>query len=82
MVFETGIPIPKKAARTNYKGRPSLAGVEGMEVGQSVLHPFLEWGDHTQYGRITASAVYYGRKHGTEYEVRKMDDGIRVWRVK
>lgn len=80
MGFDKGIPIPRRPDRFK-RGGPTLAGVEGMEVGDSLFHPKIEY-DHTQPGRISASATYYGRKHGTEYEVQQVEGGVRVWRVK
>jgi len=82
-MFDKNIPIPRGNPK-RVRGGKTLAGVEGMEVGDSLLHPLDEYGDHTQVGRLAASASYYGRKNETAYEIRKMTDnsGIRIWRVK
>lgn len=80
MKIEKNVPMPFADPRLSRKRDKSLAQVEGMEVGDSVLHPYDEY-DYTLHARLKASAVYYGRKNGTKYETRNMDNGIRIWRV-
>lgn len=52
-----------------------------LEVGQSF---FIEGiaGDHAAILRVRGAANVQGRRTGKKYSVRKMDGGVRVWRVK
>lgn len=70
-VIEKNIPIP--AAYDRVHKWPFA----NMEVGDSFLVDFSE---ATRRKLCTASS-YYGKRRGKKFSIRKLDNGIRVWRV-
>lgn len=67
ITIEHGIPIPQK---TKYP-------LEQLAIGDSFLCPKT-----TKSKNITSLCVAYSKKTGFKYTVRKVEDGLRVWRIK
>jgi hypothetical protein len=71
--IEKGIPIPKKIV-----GMVSRSPISKMEVGDSVLFS----GKYKEiFSRIRSSVSYYGARHKMKFSQRKVEGGIRVWRI-
>jgi hypothetical protein len=76
--IEHGIPVP-----------PSLSGIgekmpfDKMKVGDSFFVPaHVSNGDARPIRKRLASVVaYYSKKLGKRFALRKVDDGVRIWRV-
>lgn len=68
VVIEDGVPLPGR--RTERKDYPHGR----MEVGQS----FLSQRDYASEGAL---AYRMGKLHGMKFSVRKVEDGVRVWRT-
>ena len=82
MKIEKNVPMPPAPREQPWrKGGLSFAKVEGLEVGDSILHRYDDL-DHTLHARLKASSIRYGKRVGQEFETRNMPDGIRIWRVK
>lgn len=80
-LIEKGLPIPEMLK----KGRP-LAGCNGlypfaqMEVGDSFLVPFSP--SRTSNPDVYSPLSHYMRRHpGKNFTCRKVDGGLRVWRI-
>lgn len=67
MLIEKGIPLPQKGKNGSM--------FYGMEVGDSL---FFAEGFQP---KISAACASYGRAHGQKYTTRKVDGGVRAWRV-
>jgi len=65
------MPEPKR-------GRPSVYGFESMESGDSKLDKGAK---STAKSTMYAAAQSYGATHGMKFEGRKVENGVRVWRV-
>ncbi|MBB4039134.1 hypothetical protein GGR34_000769 [Microvirga flocculans] len=66
--IEKGIPIPNAHRERRYPWGD-------MEVGDSIFIP------NTTSERIAPTAHDYGRRHKRKFSVRKVEGGVRVWRV-
>lgn len=66
--IEKGVPAPRYRGRYKYPW-------EVLEVGDSFLV------GEGLYGTVMAGAQYQGKKLGKRFVVRKVEDGVRVWRV-
>lgn len=67
--IETGIEIPDEGARFPFKN---------LEVGQTFLVPGA---DKALSASVRSSACAFARRHKVRFTVRKVDEGVRVWRV-
>lgn len=63
--IEKGVPIPTPV------GKKKRYHFESMEIGDSV---FLA-------GKTQATTSHAAKKTGFKFTVRRMDGGIRVWRI-
>jgi hypothetical protein len=70
---ETGVEMPEGSRRG---GRPMKYGFHRLEVGQSIFVP----GQSTSDGAY-ASAKQYARANGVRFSGRKVEGGVRIWRV-
>lgn len=87
-MFDKDIPIPDcdpTAKRgmgvriENGRGRPSIYCFERMEIGDSYLFDGVT-GNIRDSGPVRA--MYRAqKKHGINLVVRRVDDGIRIWRI-
>lgn len=66
--IEKNIPVPDWRVRARYP-------FKDMQVGDSFLIP---QGDRK---KVYPAASAAGARHGKKFAVRKVDDGVRVWRV-
>jgi hypothetical protein len=71
--IETGIPVPKKPGRETSQ---IAAAVQALQVGQSRLFRNVE--AKRLYGH---AKVARNKGIGTEYAIRTVADGVRVWRL-
>ena len=79
--IEKNIPVPEKN-RIGRKRKPHKYPYANMEVGDSFLVPFEEGKDHTKlYVSMWGGANHFGKNFGGKFLVRKVEDGIRVWRM-
>lgn len=69
--IEKGVPVPPSRG-----GRRTVYPWRDMEVGDSALIP---GGDQA---RIGASVRTFGLSAGRKFVTRKVEGGVRVWRVK
>ena len=68
--IEKGVPVAKKAA-----GKPRTNPLWALEVGDSVVIPVkAQENVASRAGRIT-------RESGRRFVTRKVEGGVRVWRV-
>lgn len=70
MQIEKGIPIPTKQYTRN-----CWTFLNDMEVGDSVLL------DLKSYGSARQSVHIYARVNQKEFIVRKLPEGVRIWRT-
>lgn len=66
--IEKGIQIPSL-------GRPVIYPFHEMEINDSFFAPMRS------YGSVKTSASNYARKHAVKFSLRKVDGGVRVWRI-
>lgn len=71
--IESGVPLP--ASYIN--GRPASYPFRKMEVGQSIFIPEEKVSPHHAAKRAYAA----GRRTGYKFTCRKVDGGVRVWRI-
>lgn len=69
--IERGVPVPTS-------GRYSKYPFAGMQVGDSF---FVPEGTSKKMSSIHSLCNQYGKKHGGVYKARRVDGGMRVWRV-
>jgi hypothetical protein len=67
--IEKGIPIPQSGSRTHARKYP----FDEMEIGDSVL---------VEDDRVYSAVSVYSKRNGKKYATRKVEGGIRVWRIK
>jgi hypothetical protein len=72
MKVENGIPLPPAWGRGK---SVSWSFVAKMKVGQSFL------ADDRSQTRVAAKLQYWAEKLGWKFTTRKVDEGVRVWRV-
>lgn len=73
---ESGIPMPSRKAHN------AKFPFKEMQVGDSFLVPFDGEDEGTVRSRIASNCTHQKRRIGRQYATRKVDGGIRVWRVK
>lgn len=71
--IESDIPVP--ASYTN--GRPASYPFRKMEVGQSIFIP----SDEVLPQQAAKRAYTAGRRAGFRFTCRKVEGGVRIWRV-
>ena len=78
--LQSGIPIPP---RSNIKERKRKYPFKDMQVGMSFLVPKKDApnGIDKLMTRMGAAAHSAGKVFGFKFALRKMPDGVRVWRV-
>ena len=69
--IERGVPAP-------VSGRYSKYPFAGMQVGDSF---FVPDGTSKKRSSIHSMCHQYGKKHGMKFQARRVDGGMRVWRV-
>jgi len=69
--IENNIPQPEP-----HLGTKAKYPFTTMEVGQSV---FIDGGKHDSNPAIAAKM--YAKRSGKKFTIRKIDNGVRVWRV-
>lgn len=76
--IESDIPIP--SPRIRYSSKYPW---DGMKVGDSFFVPAPDDGATISVirQRLTNGAWYQARRHGTTHRIRRVPDGVRVWRV-
>lgn len=72
--FDKDIPVPPQ--------RYGKYDLHLMEVGHSKLWPFEAGIEQRQLvDRISAAHRAYSAKHKTKFTIRKLHDGVRIWRL-
>jgi hypothetical protein len=79
--IEKGVPIPAPTLNGKRGPTPKGAMVASLEVGDSFLFPIEGGPTRTDASRMHALTQSYSRKFGYTYVVRKLEDGMRVWRT-
>ncbi len=75
-MIETGVPMPESIRA---KGRPRTSPLWEMAVGDSMFFPEVK---NVASCREYAYAQLLAHKHGDrKFAGRKMDGGVRVWRI-
>lgn len=77
--IETGIPIPGPRGSNIISRYPFDALTE---CGMSFFVPDENNEGRPLQTRLTAAATNAGRRLGRKYSTRRMDGGVRVWRIK
>lgn len=73
IAIEKNIPAP-----TSHPGRPAKYPWHDMEVGDSF---FLPNAGRTEQQRLSTRATAFARRRGFKFATRRMDGGVRVWRL-
>jgi len=68
--IESGIPLPA------VRGSGFTEALSAMEIGQSVL-----MSDVTSSSLASVRYAYVSKKLGRKFSARKVEGGIRVWRI-
>lgn len=77
MKIEKGVDVPKSSGR----GRPSKYPFSEMEVGDSLM--FDGEYRNVMYCQAYLAAMNYGcRNYDKKFAGRKVEGGVRIWRVK
>lgn len=71
--IEKNVPLLEKAA-----GRKAKYPLASMEVGDSFVVP-LKY--PKQRSPVHSVASIFGKKHGRKFTTRRIDNGVRVWRI-
>lgn len=72
--IDKGIPIPRRKRGGRGPRRP-IYPWDSMEIGDSFLAEGL-----TQI-HMTAVCAYAARKFGARFTTRKVEGGVRIWRI-
>lgn len=73
MKIEKDIPMPDTAVKGSYK-----YPLNEMEVGDSIFEPGPR---NSNESKVRLSAKKYGDKTGKRFSARKVEGGVRIWRV-
>lgn len=73
MIVEKNLPIPESQTCGDYK-----YPVQDMEVGDSIFEPGPK---NSSESKVRLSAKKYGTKTGKKFSARKVEGGVRVWRI-
>ena len=76
--IEKSVPMP-----SHRMGAYSHYPLGAMKVGDSFFIPFVGNEDE-KFGlrqRAASAASYYGKRHQSKFACRKVDGGVRVWRI-
>lgn len=82
--IEKSVPMPPQNHR-GATGAKNFYPFDRMEVGDSFAIPngFIgPTGRRVTQHSLSSAAYKYGKDHNKQYAIRKVDGGIRVWRVK
>lgn len=74
ITIDKNVPMPEGRARSRYP-------YADMEVGDSFFVVTNGTDENATARRLRGSSFTYGKKAGSKFSVRKMDNGFRVWRV-
>jgi len=69
--IEKNVPSPTTDGKSKYP-------FGEMSIGDSF---FVSDYDSITHGRLRSAAQSYGKKNSMKFTVRKVDGGIRVWRI-
>jgi len=73
MKVEKDIPMPATTIRDGYK-----YPLNEMDIGDSIFEPGPR---NSNESKIRLSAKKYGAKTGKRFSARKVEGGVRIWRV-
>lgn len=74
--IEKGVPLLGKGSGTPYAKWP----FREMEVGDSFLCP-IPATDKAACGRLSSAVSWWGTRHKQKFATRKVEGGVRVWRI-
>jgi len=74
--IEKNVPVPYVAAHIS--GRPPIYPFNELQVGESFYVPQITC---KQRQSIQSQMRYRARKRGVRFISRKMEGGLRIWRV-
>jgi hypothetical protein len=75
---DKGIPVPDHSNAGGHGQR--VYPFTSMDVGDSFFVPYLG-GRPDVLKSLRSLAPYYRNKQGVRFTVRKVDGGVRVWRI-
>lgn len=75
--IEKGVPIPNKCANSGNKKYP----YESMQVGDSFMIALKKDDYSYTQNQARASAKSASERTGHKYTTRRVEGGVRVWRV-
>lgn len=76
--IESNIPLPPKARSTG--ARPKLP-FTALAIGDSFLAPTTAKNAKARRRVLSCLMIYHAKKTGFRYASRKVDGGIRIWRI-
>lgn len=75
--IEKGVPVPvEEKPFAGFARSKSKYPFAEMEVGDSVFYE-----GESNGGKVHASMVKSGQRHGRVFTSRKVDGGLRIWRI-
>ena len=75
ITIDKGVPVPPLRTRVSKYPWPSMA------VGDSFFIEATPEGMKARSASLSRGATAAGKKLGTQFTVRKVEGGVRVWRV-
>jgi hypothetical protein len=76
--IEANIPLPPKARSTGTAPKFPFAA---LAIGDSFLAPTTAKNAKARRRVLSCLMIYHAKKTGFRYASRKVDGGIRIWRI-
>jgi hypothetical protein len=76
--IESNIPLPSKGRSTGAAPRFPFAA---LAIGDSFLAPTTAENAKARRRVLSCLMIYHAKKTGFRYASRKVDGGIRIWRI-
>lgn len=78
-IVESGVPIPAMRKRGSLAKHPW----DDMKVGDSFFVPAVpDWTMTKLQSRLGSHAGSIAKSRGTQYTVRQVEGGVRIWRIR